>query len=95
MRCLHSEVARHQLAATLTPSHMKAFAGLLIFVVLPIAFVLAVGGYFGKLDRELKLTGKPFSIKEVWQRMSRRARASTVASLIVLLVANVALRAAS
>jgi len=74
---------------------MKAFAGLLIFVILPIAFVLAVGGYFGKLDREIKLTGKTFSLKEVWQRMSRRARVSTVTILIVLLVANVVLRTAS
>ena len=74
---------------------MKAFAGLLIFVVLPMAFVLAVGGYFGRLDREIKLTGKPFSLKEAWQRMSRRARVFTVTILIALLVANVALRVAS
>ena len=74
---------------------MKALAGLLIFVVLPIAFVLVVGGYFGELDREIKLTGTPFSLKETWQRMSRRARVFTVTILIVLLVANVALRVAS
>jgi Na+/proline symporter len=73
---------------------VKALAGLVIFVVVPIAFVLYVGLYFSRKEREFraKTPGKKYELDDLKKQMSPQAWRGWMLLIAILAVSAIALR---